>query len=406
MKKALANLGLRKKLLLLSLVPLMALLYLGATGIVRQVGLLNDMRTLQAASQFAVTASALVHETQKERGATGVYMGSGGKSFGAEMLAQRAVADKRIAAIQDFLKNFDSTKFGGDFQTDLKTAQDKLATIAAHRKATNEMAITPAKGIGFYSDLDALYLKAISHMSHRGGTAEMSSMLAAYTNFLQGKEKTGVERATMATVFGADKFDKAAFQKFGAAVNTQDTYLRVFLSLANEEQQSVYKDKIKGTVVTEAQRMRDIAFEKADTGGFGVDSAYWYQTMTAKINLLKEVEDQLSSDLDAKANTAMLGARNGLIVNVILVIVSLCVTLIFALWISHMISSALTKAVDVARNLALGILSERVNSEARDETGQLLNAMDEMTSYLKEMAGVADKFGSGDLTVNVEPKSA
>ncbi len=33
-------------------------------------------------------------------------------------------------------------------------------------------------------------------------------------------------------------------------------------------------------------------------GNFGVDPTYWFETMTAKINLLKEVEDRLSDDLN------------------------------------------------------------------------------------------------------------
>lgn len=405
MKRVLRNLAIRKKLFLLSLVPLVALLYLGIAGVVRQTRLASDMNRLQSASQFAVKVSAFVHEAQKERGATGVFMGSGGKSFATEMEAQRGQADQRRAPLEDFLKGFDSSQYDADFRADLKTALDKLATLTAHRKSVSSMAIPPADGIGFYSEMDALFLKAISHMSRLGGSAEMSSMLAAYTNFLQGKEKTGVERATMATVFGEDKFNKAAFQKFAAAVNTQDVYLRVFQSQASSEHQAFYRDKMKNQVVGEAQRMRDVAFDKADTGKFGVDSAHWYKTMTAKINLLKEVEDKLSVDLDAKANALRSAARGDLIFNVVLLVIAAGITVGLSLWISSLISGSLAKAVDIAGNLSRGILPDQVEVTAHDETGQLLDAMNEMTCYLGDMAVVADRIAAGDLAVTVEPRS-
>src|ERR1043165_823014 len=83
----------------------------------------------------------------------------------------------------------------------------------------------------------------------------------------------------------------------------------------------------------------------------------------------------------------------------------LLVSIAIGLLISTAISRALVKAVAVAKDLSQGILSDEIEVKSSDEMGQLTEAMNEMTSYLKEIAGVSNKIAVGDLTAEVEPKS-
>jgi methyl-accepting chemotaxis protein len=77
----------------------------------------------------------------------------------------------------------------------------------------------------------------------------------------------------------------------------------------------------------------------------------------------------------------------------------------FALWFSSVISRALIRAVSISRDLAKGILSDKVEVKTSDETGQLIRAMNDMTEYLSEMVSVSDRIAAGDLSATVEPRS-
>jgi methyl-accepting chemotaxis protein len=59
----------------------------------------------------------------------------------------------------------------------------------------------------------------------------------------------------------------------------------------------------------------------------------------------------------------------------------------------------------VANSVAGGDVGASVEVESTDEIGQLLEAINKMTVYLKEMADVADNIASGNLSVRVEPRS-
>jgi len=86
----------------------------------------------------------------------------------------------------------------------------------------------------------------------------------------------------------------------------------------------------------------------------------------------------------------------------------LAVVLILALisyFLSRSITRPLARAVAVARNLAVGDMSGRIEIHGRDETGQLLGAMDEMVGSMKKVSEQAQQVADGDLTVEIQRRS-
>ncbi len=88
------------------------------------------------------------------------------------------------------------------------------------------------------------------------------------------------------------------------------------------------------------------------------------------------------------------------------ILLMLAVLVPASLYLARAVTRPLQAAVQAANALAQGDLSVRVQAESHDETGQLLVAMDAMTGYLNEMAGVAGEIAAGNLQVRVRPRSA
>ena len=59
----------------------------------------------------------------------------------------------------------------------------------------------------------------------------------------------------------------------------------------------------------------------------------------------------------------------------------------------------------IAREIALGDLSQQITYQDRDEVGQLAEAMREMTAYQKTLAQYAEEIANNNLRINVVPKS-
>ncbi|MDP6525328.1 MAG: response regulator [Kiritimatiellia bacterium] len=94
-----------------------------------------------------------------------------------------------------------------------------------------------------------------------------------------------------------------------------------FGDLLESDNQRIWIFNKCGKAIDEANRMRGIAQEFSDTGGFNVDPESWYRMQTAKINLLKQVEDRLSQDLLTKSEerAAVASARLRMVLSLILI---------------------------------------------------------------------------------------
>ena len=75
--------SIRFRVALLGILPLLLALYFMVGSLFTGYHACQEMDKLNTAMDLAGHVSAHVHETQKERGATGVFMGSGGKKFKA-----------------------------------------------------------------------------------------------------------------------------------------------------------------------------------------------------------------------------------------------------------------------------------------------------------------------------------
>ena len=75
------NLKIKNKLILMIILPIAGLFYFSLNGIWDKSTISGEMGNLQTLSGLAVRISSLIHEIQKERGMTYVFIGSKGTEF-------------------------------------------------------------------------------------------------------------------------------------------------------------------------------------------------------------------------------------------------------------------------------------------------------------------------------------
>jgi methyl-accepting chemotaxis protein len=113
------------------------------------------------------------------------------------------------------------------------------------------------------------------------------------------------------------------------------------------------------------------------------------------IDHVKKGMTDLSAESGQQANQAqaiLIGA----------VVVSLLIAMGSAVWISLNLSRGLGRAVGLADGIAVGDLSQKIDAPSNDEVGDLIKALNTMTTSLNATAHVADTIASGDLTVEAK----
>jgi len=360
---------------------------------------------LQKLSALAVKISALVHETQKERGMTAGFLGSKGKQFATDLTAQRKETDNKIKNLETFLTTFEEEDFGTAFKNTLNRALDNFRQLQGKRDAVRTLNIPLKEALAYYTNMNTSFLNVISDISKICTNAELSALLFAYVNFLQGKERAGIERAVLSNVFAANKFAPRMFNRFSSLVKAQDVYRSVFLAVATSEQKDFFQNKMKNPAAEEVTRMRKIAFEKALEGNFGVDAAYWFKTQTNKINLLKEVEDKLSDDLNRRSAQIKSKAQTALYFFIGITMVAFLSSIFLGLLVARSITRPLGKMADAALKLAVGDIEQSIEYKSDDEIGKLADSFREMIEDQKAKAVAAEEIARGMLAMEVKAVS-
>jgi len=387
------NISIRGKLGLMLLAPMVALLYFASVRLVDNYTLHEEQADLQNLVQLSVNATVLVHELQKERGITAIFVSSGGKKYVSQLPDQRRQTNTKLEEWKAFLQDFD-THYGNKFAVELSEIDQLLSSLGSHRANISNLSINTKQAIGFYSNLNLKLLgiteliPRVSSVNHIGVSA------AAFTNFLYSKERAGIERAVLAGVFSKDYFTPEVFQKFFTLVTMQSTYLSAFESIATPQALVFYRNTMQGEFIAETKKIRDIASKGADKSSLGVDPDYWFKMQTGKINLLKKVDDRLSAELLGFSKTEMTAARTGLISVIVIALGAFLISGFLVYFVQRYIVKYLTLAGNVANSIADGRLDQSVDLQANDEIGRLLSAMQRMQqSLIKVVQQIQDNSG-------------
>lgn len=290
--------SIKSKLIALTVVPLLGLFYLTTTKVKDDFEFKTRLDTVYVLANMSKEISFLIHETQKERGSSSGFVGSRGTQFNDILKEQHKLTDRKLSSYKTFMKNANFSQFPKEFIDKVKELDKDLENIPSMRERVLSLGITVPEVVSWYTDMNTRMLELTAFAGRLSPENGMSKTLVAYTAFLKSKERAGIERAVLSGTFGADGFAPGMFVRFIKLVAEQDAYMDAFLDNASANLRNAYNQAMKDSSIKDVERMRQIAIDNASTGGFGVNAEYWFATITKKINLLKEVDDEISKEVD------------------------------------------------------------------------------------------------------------
>ncbi|MDX8389942.1 MAG: methyl-accepting chemotaxis protein [Mariprofundaceae bacterium] len=376
------SLGLKQKLMLMVFPVLLGLIVFSYNQVQADWDVKQEMESFHAIAELGVASSALVHELQKERGISAGFVGSKGKKFSNKINSQRNTVDKVYADYKTKLESIDAKVLPSELTQAIKTSSNLMSQVQGMRKEVSGLDISVADVVAYYSKMNASFLQGVGLLSTTTQDSELVSNVLAFTNFLQSKERAGIERAVLAVIFGADQVKPATFKKYMTLKVEQDTYLSVFNAIANEHYRGIVTKTVKGSALEKTAEYRSILESK--TSSFGVESTDWFAAQTDKINLLKQAENKLAEafihDAIEKADVASSSLTWVLLISLLIIIGSLVITFVVLRGVLRSVNSA----VGLADAISAGDFSNEVDTSSKDEIGMLLRSLDKMKLTLFE----------------------
>lgn len=385
MLNSINNLSIRSKLFTLTLLPLVAFICFATHDFAQTYQEKMSLEKMLILTDSASVSSLLVHELQKERGASAGYLSSKGKKFQQAIIKHRQTTDRKRQTLQTFIQKTTLTPNLKSIFSQVNQQLDKLMSI---RQQVDSLSISTAEEVAFYSKLNALLLSIVDIAANDSSNPELAISAITISSFLQHKERAGIERAVLSNVFTKDNFTPALLEKFISLLAAQQTYLDNFNAHATSEQVAIYKKSLSKNSLQAVQVYRDLALNNMLTGRFNADPSVWFNIISEKINKLKEVEVALLNEFHMK-NIALISDRNNTLITLTtLIAFTLVLVLLLSFYITRQLQNDIneitSKLISIATNNDLTL---RVEVKSKDELGEISNTINKLVEHLQGLVG-------------------
>lgn len=388
--RLLDRLPLRRKLFALVAVPLLLAVVLLGIVAFSTWSTQRSARAAERSAEVSVAIGNLIHEVQKERGGSAVYLSSGGTDFGTELNAQYALTDGAAGAFRDAVAEH-GDGIDADVLADLEAVETLLDDLSQTRAGVQAVTSELGPTLAWYTNINNSLLATVVTVETRTDIAALGRATTAYRSVLSGKEASGLVRAQFANVFTNDAFASGQVAVLVGLLTRQAEYLEQFEALASPEQQAAYQTwaEESSTLATRAVEADAVA---NGVGGFGMDPVEWFAMKTTYIDGLKAIEDAQAAALIDRAGSLRRSATVRLWVAVAAFFASMFVTALLVQRCVASITGALRRVSDQAGVIAAGNLDvEPLELGGSDEITVLADAFDEMAEQLRSGASETDE---------------
>jgi methyl-accepting chemotaxis protein len=365
------NLGIGRRIVLAFLLPVFGLLAYSGYVIEQRWEIKRNTAGLIAMAGLAREVSSVVHELQKERGASSLFVSSGGKQFGDKVPQQRKESDAAILPLVATLGAPDFVALG--------TARDRvgeqLAALAPLRDKIDRLDIDKTQVFVGYTEVIKSLLGLVGRLAVATPDKATGDLVNAYLFYMEAKERAGQERATGSAGF-AGGFDPATYRRFVSLGSEQATFFNLFLAQAPAELAEFHRTRMADPIVAQVDALRAAGHAKAMEGGEGVPAPDWFTATTKRIDLMKQVEDRIAEVLLDNARTTSERASRFLVVQVMAVLAGLAVTFLVAIRVARGLTVSLGRLTVAMTRLARGDTAIAVEGlELRNELGDMARAV-------------------------------
>ncbi|PWC46097.1 methyl-accepting chemotaxis protein [Azospirillum sp. TSA6c] len=373
----------RKMALALS-VPMAGVVVLSSLLVWEQVEASRRASDLASVTRLSVGMTSLVHELQKERGSSSIFLGGKLAEDRKRLETVRTAADARMA---DLNRQFAEARIGdSQVAAAIGGARDALSQLSGLRTGVDGMAQSSMEVVASYTALIRRLLDAAGQSRSLSDDSDQLRAADAMVSLSEAKERLGQQRAVGGGAFRKDRFPTDAHERF---IELSGEYKALMGGLKNKltDEQARYFDRtVAGPAIAEVERMRRIGIASAyGAEGERVDAGKWFDTITTAIDMLRSVETRVADDLIGLANrdaqesmTRLVGMAAGL------AILLIAMTLIAVLVARNITRPIARLNGDMAR-LEAGERELTIHgAERADELGAMARSLDQFRLSLAE----------------------
>lgn len=269
----------------------------------------QEIQALQHLSSNCRTVKAvkeLIHQLQRERGASNVFLGSKGERFAQQRLSQVEASELDEQNLRSLLKSLYLGKQDNGqsmrLLSSITFALQGMDHLPDLRNKVSALKLTPLESTSAYCRLISGLLDVVFEAADVASDPKMTRLLVALFNFMQGKEYAGQERAWGAIGFAESHFDSSLYERIHGLTESQEHCFETFGNFADAEESEMWQALQNGDINKQIARLRQMISTLAEGGECSSElSEIWYDIATQRIDAMQAIEEHLTDRLTDQA---------------------------------------------------------------------------------------------------------
>lgn len=273
---------------------------------------ISALQQLPASCALVGVVSELIHQLQRERGISNIFLASGSELFASRREQQLQHSAQAAQQLYDALSVPQQAAGSRLFSKVALALQgmDQLSTLRS-QIATQQM--TPLKATAAFSRLIAVWLAVVLELADLACDANISHSLVALFNLLQAKEYAGQERAWGAMGLACGQLNTELAQRLALLQHAQQDSADTFLQFASAEQGQQWHALQNSAGGAQLQQLRQLIQQLAGTvHTVPAISDIWYQLATERIDSMHQLQGAILVSLQQLAVNGLRVARQQL----------------------------------------------------------------------------------------------
>jgi signal transduction histidine kinase/CheY-like chemotaxis protein len=395
------QLGLRNRLRLISLLPILILFTLASYYVYNAYVSYKGAEQLQVRLEGNKQLNDLINNLSRERGMTVMYMGNASPATLKSLHSQRAIVDQKIDGYQKHLttlkhttpKEISKASERSKVIADLKQGISQARPIVDNGNADFDKIFTE-----LYSKSEEKLIDELADLATLHFDPEVNALSSTYLSLVRANEYSSIERDYITYVLSrATPLSEEELNKWVSLIAKADTFN--LEGMSNKPIQT----KLRNTLYSEdnTELFLDITTERttilqaSTTGSYETKSGIWFAMISGKIDEINKAEKVLIDAMDERALIVQDQAVQVLIIAIAVWIVGVMVAILGYFFSAEIttniknLESVLKRVAEDTHDSEAEVLSHTINLDTTEGTAQaygLLERIIEQTLNDKQYA--------------------
>ncbi|MBV5320072.1 MAG: response regulator [Sulfuricurvum sp.] len=395
------QLGLRNRLRLISLLPILILFTLASYYVYNAYVSYKGAQQLQVRLEGNKQLNDLINNLSRERGMTVMYMGNASPATLKSLNAQRTIVDEKIGAYQKHLSTLDKmsapeAKKAGSLSKLINDLQKQI--LLSRPLVDNKSANFNHVFTDIYGKSEEHLINELADLASFQFDEEVNSLSYAYLSLVRANEFSSIERDYITYVLSrATPLSEEELNKWVSLIAKADTFN--IEGLNNKAIQA----QLQTTLYSEdnSELFLDITTERtgillqSTTGAYETQSGIWFAMISEKVDAINEAEKVLINAMDERALVVQNQAVQVLIIAITVWILGVLVAILGYFFSAEIttnirnLESVLRRVAEDTHDTEAEVLSHTINLDTTEGTAQayaLLERIIEQTLNDKQYA--------------------